>query len=158
MKINYKKFSISILVCLFAGIIGSFFTASSIPNWYSILNKPFFNPPNYIFGPVWTTLYILMGISLYLVWNNKNKKSKNIKSFYKFFAIQLILNALWSLLFFGLKSPLLGFIEIIFLWLFILLSIISSYRISKIASYLLIPYILWVSFATVLNLYILLLN
>lgn len=156
-KINYIKLIASIIICNAAGFIGSIFTFSAIPNWYQTLIKPDFNPPNWIFGPVWTTLYILMGVSLYLIWN-KGIKTKYEKTAIGIFSIQLVLNAIWSILFFGLKSPLYAFIEIIFLWIFIVLSIIYFYKISKPASYLLIPYICWVSFASVLNYFILILN
>jgi translocator protein len=155
VKINYFKLISSIVICQFAGILGSFFTVSSISTWYVTLNKPFFNPPNWIFGPVWITLYLLMGISLYLIWHNNTNDSKPA---WVVFFIQLGLNALWSLLFFGLKSPLLAFIEITFLWLFIVLTILFFYPHSKTASYLLIPYLLWVSFASVLNFSIFYLN
>ncbi len=149
-------FAICILICLSAGFIGSFFTASSIPTWYAGIAKPSFNPPGWIFGPVWTILYVLMGVSLFLV--IKNGFSKKNKTALNYFSVQLILNALWSILFFGLKNPLLAFIEIIFLWFFILMTILSFYKISKWASYLLVPYLLWVSFASVLNYFIWMLN
>ncbi|MGA1197518.1 MAG: TspO/MBR family protein, partial [Candidatus Latescibacterota bacterium] len=148
MNINYFKLIFSIVICQLAGVIGSFFTVSSVSTWYVTLNKPFFNPPNWLFGPVWITLYFLMGISLYLIWNNVDKDTKSARIV---FFIQLGLNTLWSLLFFGLKSPFLAFIEIIVLWLFILLNILFFYQKSKAASYLLIPYFVWVSFASVLN-------
>jgi tryptophan-rich sensory protein len=153
-KIDYFRLISSIIICQLAGIIGSIFTVSSVSSWYATLNKPFFNPPSWVFGPVWTLLYLLMGISLYLIWNNKKRTKKALL----IFGIQLILNSLWSILFFGLQSPLLAFIEIIFLWSAILLSIIYFYRISKVAAYLLVPYILWVSFAAILNLSIFILN
>lgn len=156
-KIDYLKLAASIVICQLAGIIGSFFTAGSVGSWYPTLNKPVFNPPSWVFGPVWIILYLLMGVSLYIVWN-KGIKSKQSKKAVAVFGIQLILNTLWSILFFGLQSPLFAFIEIIFLWAAILLSIIYFYRISKTASYMLIPYILWVSFAAVLNLSLFLLN
>lgn len=152
IKINYWKLIASIIICQLIGIIGSFFTISSVSTWYLTLNKPSFNPPGWIFGSVWTILYLLMGISLYLIWNKKSKTA------IIFFVIQLFLNLSWSILFFGLKSPLLAFIEIILLWLAILLTIIITYKISKPAAYLLIPYILWVSFAIILNLFIVILN
>jgi len=138
-----------ILLCQLPGIIGSYFTASSIPVWYAGLNKPWFNPPNFLFGPVWFTLYVMMGISLYIVWNTKSDMSK--KSAVIIFSVQLVLNALWSVIFFGMKNPGLAFIEIILLWVFILLSIIKFYPVSRKASYILIPYLLWVSYASVLN-------
>ena len=140
----------SIIICQLAGIIGSIFTAPSIPLWYTSLNKPSFSPPNWLFAPVWTTLYLLMGISLFLVWR-KGLKEKDIKIAFAVFIFQLILNSLWSFLFFGLESPFAAFIEIIFLWIAILISIILFSRISKAAAILLIPYILWVGFASVLN-------
>jgi translocator protein len=152
MKKIYKLI-ISIIIPFIASAIGSFFTVSSVSTWYLTLVKPSFNPPSWVFGPVWTLLYLLMGISLYLVWtNNYHKKALT------FFGIQLTLNALWSILFFGLQNPLAAFIEIIFLWTSILITIIYFYKINKSSAYLLIPYILWVSFAAILNLAIVLLN
>lgn len=140
----------SIIICQLAGIIGSIFTAPSIPNWYANINKPSFRPPNWVFAPVWTTLYLLMGIALFLILR-KGLNEKGIKMAIAVFALQLVLNSLWSFLFFGLKSPFAAFIEIIFLWAAILMSIILFFRISRVAGALLIPYILWVSFASVLN-------
>jgi tryptophan-rich sensory protein len=145
---------ISIALCLSAGSIGSLATMPSIPTWYAGLNKPVFNPPNWIFGPVWTILYILMGISLFLLW----QKRKDAKQAIILFLIQLSLNLLWSFMFFGWHWIGLAFVEILFLWLFILLTMIKAYPVSKTASFLLLPYILWVSFASFLNLNIWLLN
>ncbi|MBN2422884.1 tryptophan-rich sensory protein [Candidatus Woesearchaeota archaeon] len=157
VKINYLKLIASIVICQSAGIIGSFFTASSVNTWYLTLNKPSFNPPSWVFGPVWITLYFLMGISLYIIWNNyKNTKKSGLALI--LFSFQLLLNSLWSILFFGLRNPFLAFIEIVLLWTAILLTILYFYRISKTAAYLLIPYILWVSFAAVLNFSIFYLN
>ncbi|MCF7861877.1 tryptophan-rich sensory protein [Candidatus Woesearchaeota archaeon] len=147
----------SIVICQLAGIIGSVFTISSVSTWYQTLNKPFFNPPSWLFGPVWTILYLMMGISLYLVWI-KGIKTKNEKIAVYLFLFQLVLNLLWSILFFGIRSPLFALIEIIILWAVILLTIGYFYRISKPASYLLMPYIAWVSFAAVLNFFIYYLN
>jgi translocator protein len=159
---NIVRLIVSVGVSLLAGAIGSFFTASAIPAWYAGLVKPSFNPPNWLFGPVWTLLYVLMGISLYLVWGkaikNNRKKAAARNAAIMFFFIQLALNALWSILFFGLKMPWLAFFEIILLWSAILAAIIFSYRISKPAAYLLVPYILWVSFASALNFAIWMLN
>lgn len=154
---NIYRFIISILICQLAGIIGSVFTSSSVSTWYSTLNKPLFNPPNWVFAPVWTTLFVLMGIALYLIWK-KGIKTKNFKTAITLFAVQLILNILWSFMFFGLRLPFLAFIEIIILWLAILFTILSFYRISRTAAYLMIPYILWVGFAAVLNYFIFILN
>lgn len=156
-KISWAKLIIAILICQLAGIIGSIFTSSSVDTWYQTLSKPSFTPPGGVIGTVWIILFILMGISLYIVWN-KGTKKKNVKNALWIFGIHLIFNILWSVLFFGLKSPLLAFIEIIILWFLILATILSFYKISKISSYLLIPYILWVSFASYLNLSILRLN
>lgn len=146
-----------ILISEAAGIIGSFFTVSQIPTWYADLNKPFFNPPNFLFGPVWTTLYALMGISAYLIWE-KGIKKESVKNALILFIIQLSLNSLWSIIFFGFQNPGLAFIEIIILWILILKTFISFNKISKPASYLLTPYIAWVTFAAILNFSIYLLN
>lgn len=148
------KIVLAIVVCELAGFIGAIFTTPSIPNWYAFLNKPSFGPPNWIFAPVWTTLFALMGVSLYFLW----EKRKKAKTALIFFAIQLVLNMLWSILFFGLKNPTLALVEIVFLWIFILLTALSSLKISKLAAKLFIPYLLWVSFASFLNLQIVLLN
>lgn len=153
----------SIILCQLAGIIGSVFTVSSISTWYAELTKPTFNPPNWIFGPVWTTLYLLMGISLYLIWRELYSKKKDvnvqkIKSALEFFSLQLIFNILWSIIFFGFKTPFTAFFEIIILWILILLTIINFYKINRTAGILLIPYILWCTFAAVLNLAIAILN
>jgi translocator protein len=157
LKINYWKLITSIVICQLAGFIGSFFTVSSVSTWYLTLNKPIFNPPSWLFGPVWISLYFLMGLSLYLVWN-KGLKSRHSKITISIFGIQLFLNTLWSIIFFGFKLPLIAFIEIIFLWMAILVIIIYFYKMSKTAAYLLVPYILWVSFAAVLNFFIYYLN
>ncbi len=153
--VNWPLLIYAILICQAAGLLGSFFTISSIPTWYAMLTKPFFSPPNFVFGPVWTTLYALMGISLYMVWTSKAKSKHHAV---KLFFIQLGLNTVWSILFFGLKSPSLAFIEIIALWVAIVLTIQAFQKISKVASYLLYPYLAWVSFATILNLSIWILN
>ena len=147
------KLVISIAVCLLAGIIGSVFTTPSIPTWYAALNKPSFNPPNWIFGPVWTTLFILMGIAVNLIWR-EGVERKEVRIALSLFGIQLALNVLWSFLFFGFHSPLYAFMEIIILWSTILLTIIYFWWISKTAGLLLLPYILWVSFAAFLNFFI----
>ena len=144
------KLAISIIICLAAGFIGSIFTNRSIPIWYESLKKPSFNPPGWLFGPVWTALFILMGISLFLIWQ-KGLNYNGVIIALIVFGIQLILNILWSILFFGLRAPLAAFIEIIILWILILMTILIFYPISKTAALLLLPYILWVSFASILN-------
>ena len=157
---NFGKLLVSVIICELAGIIGSIFTTSSVRTWYPTLIKPFFQPPNWLFAPVWTALFLLMGIALFLVWSFDKAQDKLIikKRALKIFFVQLLFNVLWSIMFFGLKSPLLGFIVIIVLWISILMTIIKFFKISKPAGWLLIPYILWVSFATILNLAILILN
>lgn len=150
------KLIVSIIICQAAGLIGTVFTTSSIPDWYAGLKKPSFNPPNWLFGPVWILLYLLMGISLYLVW--KQRDGTETKTALIFFAIQLILNSLWSIIFFGRQQPLLAFFEILILLLFIALTIVKFFPISKVSAYLLLPYLLWVSFASLLNFYIVRLN
>lgn len=151
------KFIISILISEGVGFISTPFTISAIPTWYATLNKPFFSPPNWIFAPVWTALYFLMGMAAYLIWE-KGFKNKKVKEALKFFLIQLALNFVWSLFFFGLHAPLLAFIEIVILWLAILATIKKFHPLSPSAAYLLIPYLLWVSFATILNCAIVVLN
>ena len=148
---NIVKLVICCAVPLLVGIMGSLFmTADTLGNWYANLHKPSFNPPNWIFGPVWTTLYILMGISAFLVWR-KGLENKLVRVALVCFIVQLFLNAIWTPLFFGLHSPLLGLIDIILLLSAIDLTTILFLRISKPAALLLVPYVLWVLFATILN-------
>ncbi|MBD3155567.1 MAG: tryptophan-rich sensory protein [Candidatus Aenigmarchaeota archaeon] len=155
-KNRWVKLVLSIMICQAAGLIGSIFTSQSVNTWYQNIQKPSFNPPSWVFGPVWTTLFLMMGISLYLILIKR--MSKKVKLGIVLFGVQLVLNILWSLFFFGLQDPLLGFIEITILWVFIALTIYQFRKIDKRSSYLLIPYILWVSFAAILNLSIWLLN
>lgn len=150
------KFIISIGVSLGAGAVGSLATVPNIPTWYATLEKPIFNPPNWVFGPVWTLLYILMGISLYLVWTSKSKQSKQLA--YIFFGLQLLLNTLWSIIFFGLQQPWLAVIVIVMLLLAIIATIQAFSKFSRTAALLLAPYVAWVSFATILNLSVAILN
>ena len=152
---KFIKLVVSLSLPFVAGSIGSYFTIPSIDSWYQTLNKPIFSPPDWVFGLAWTILYILMGISFYLIWASKKK---NKKSAIKFFLIQLVLNASWSIIFFGLHNPLLAFINIIVLWIAIYMTIRAFTTPSKTAAYLLYPYLAWVSFATILNLSIVLLN
>jgi benzodiazapine receptor len=156
-RVNLFKLLACVLLCQLAGVIGSVFTASSLENWYLLLEKPAFAPPSWVFFPAWVILYTLMGISLYLVWE-RGSQGQEIKMGLLIFGIQLGLNVLWSFLFFGLKSPYYAFVEIVLLWLAIFLTILKFRKISKTASYLLFPYILWVSFAMLLNYYIWILN
>lgn len=153
---NPAKLIASVVLCELVGTFATPFTISSIPTWYATLNRPSFSPPNWIFGPVWTILYFLMGVSLYLVWDKGLSKKVKIALYY--FGTQLFFNFLWSILFFGIHSPILGLVDIVMLWILIILTIQKFLPISKPAAYLLIPYLLWVSFATVLNLAIVILN
>ena len=151
------KLVISIIVCQCAGLIGSVFTMSAIPTWYATLQKPPFTPPNWLFAPAWITLYLLMGISAFIIWR-RGLDNRWVKQALIIFLIQLILNALWSVAFFGLESPLYGVIVIAALWVAILLTILKFFKVSSGAAVLMLPYILWVTFAAVLNVSIWVLN
>jgi len=151
------KFIVCLAVTFSAAFIGSLFTREAVPDWYANLNKPSFTPPNWLFGPVWTILYLLMAISAFIVWQ-KGLAKPAVRIALTFYLIQLILNSLWSVIFFGLKLPLPAFIEILMLWLAICFTILAFARVSILAVLLLLPYILWVSFAAVLNFSIWLLN
>jgi len=155
-KINWGRLSLSIFIPLVAGFLGSFFTGSGVKTWYLVINKPSWNPPSWLFAPVWTTLFILMGIALYIVWSQK--MSDQVKAALRIFAAQLFLNVLWSVFFFGMGNFWLAFVEIIILWAFILVTIMRFFKINRTAGWLLVPYILWVSFASFLNLTIASLN
>lgn len=152
MKINNTfKFIISIVACQLAGVIGAIFTIPSIQSgWYAELAKPALNPPSWIFGPVWTVLYFLMGVAVFLVWK-KGFEKREVKIALMVFDTQLLLNIFWSIIFFGWRSPGWAFVEIIFLWFTILAVIIMFAKISRPAAWLLAPYIIWVSFAGYLN-------
>ena len=157
MKIkDILKLVASIFLCQLAGFLGFLFTTPSIPTWYETLKKPFFTPPNWIFSPVWISLYVLMGISLFMVWRRNDHQE--FKTALIFFFIQLILNILWSISFFGLRSPFLGLIDIVLLWIAILLTIQNFFKVSKAAGWLLFPYLLWISFAVELNFSLWILN
>ena len=140
---------VSILIAQLAGFIGSFFTVSSVNTWYLDIAKPVWNPPSWIFGPVWVTLYILMGIAAYMIWRKRN--SSNVKLALSVYGVHLVLNALWSIIFFGLQNPGLAFIEILVLLVFILGTMFLFWRINRWAAILLLPYLGWVSFASFLN-------
>jgi benzodiazapine receptor len=144
------KLIVSLIICQLAGFVGSLFTTPSIPTWYASLAKPSFTPPNWVFSPVWISLFVLMGISLFLLWE-KTLHYPGVRTALFWFAVQLGLNILWSILFFGLKSPFFALIEIIVLWIAIFLTILKSLRVSKLAGVLLIPYLIWVGFAAGLN-------
>ncbi|TDE45455.1 tryptophan-rich sensory protein [Flavobacterium rhamnosiphilum] len=140
-----------VVTCLAIGYFSGMVTKSSIETWYPTLIKPSFNPPNWIFAPVWSMLYVMMGVAAGLVWDRIEAEKEVVKKALVFFAIQLALNALWSYLFFGLHNPMLAGLEIIVLWLMIFETYIQFAKINKIAGYLMLPYLAWVSFAAVLN-------
>ena len=144
------KIVLVVLVCVSIGYLSGMVTRDSITTWYPTLVKPIFNPPNWIFAPVWTLLYIMMGIAAGLVWTS-DFDEKMVKKALGFFAIQFGLNALWSYLFFGLHNPLLALAEIILLWLMLFETYNQFKKIDKTTGLLLLPYLAWVSFATILN-------
>ncbi|MBA2612155.1 MAG: tryptophan-rich sensory protein [Bacteroidetes bacterium] len=146
---KYLKLALCILTPLLIGAVADIATATSIDGWFVELNKPIFNPPNYLFGPVWTFLYILMGISLFLIMQTPKVYAR--RRAIVIFVIQLFLNFCWSFLFFKFHLLCLAFIEIIVIWLSIITMIYAFKKINKTAAYLQIPYLLWVSFASVLN-------
>jgi benzodiazapine receptor len=145
------RISALVLTCLAVGYFSGIVTRSATTTWYPTIIKPSFNPPNWIFAPVWSLLYALMGVAAGLVWHRIDHEKEAVKKALIFFAVQLGLNALWSVLFFGLKNPLLAGIEIIILWLMIYETYTKFAKINTISGYLFIPYLLWVSFALVLN-------
>jgi len=158
MKLNNLfKLVIAIAVSELVGIIGSVFTISAIPTWYAGLVKPALNPPAWVFGPAWTTLYALMGVSLFLVWKQHSSILENVRMLRMWkigiaaFFVQLSLNSVWSIIFFGLQNPGWALVDIVLLWLAIVWTMVVFYKISKPAAYLLVPYLLWVSFASYLN-------
>ncbi|WP_298222094.1 TspO/MBR family protein [Flavobacterium sp.] len=148
---KYLKISIVVVTCIAVGFLSGQATQSSVTTWFPTLVKPVFNPPAWVFAPVWSTLYIMMGIAAGLVWSRIDFEREVVRKALIFFAIQLALNALWSILFFGLRNPFLAMIEIVLLWLMIYETYIKFVKIDKIAGYLFIPYLFWVSFASVLN-------
>lgn len=157
MQKDLYKLIVSVSLCLFVGFAGSLVTFPSITTWYATLHKPTFSPPNWIFAPVWTFLYICMGIASYLIWQ-KGIKKKTVVFALKLFGMQLILNFLWSIIFFGFHSPVVALIDILLLLMTIFMTTRAFFPINKYAALLLIPYLLWVSFAAILNLAIVLLN
>ena len=148
-KSKIFKLIVSLDLPLGLGAIAGLFTANAVPAWYATLNRPSFNPPSWVFGPVWTTLYLLMGFSLFLIWIQSPDKKRNTAIFV--FFLQQTLNFAWSFLFFYFNMIGLALIEIILLWICILIMIVLFYRIKPLAAYINIPYLLWVTFASVLN-------
>ena len=148
---KYTRIAVFVATCIAVGYLSGIVTRSSVVTWFPTLIKPSFNPPGWLFAPVWSFLYVLMGVAAGLVWNRIENDRPNVRKALVYFIIQLALNALWSLLFFGLKNPLLALVEIVLLWLMIYETYLKFIKIDKIVGYLFVPYILWVSFATVLN-------
>ena len=147
---NWQKLVAAILICEGAGALGAVFTTPAIATWYATLAKPAWNPPSWLFAPVWTTLFVLMGIALYLIWRTDLTKIEEREAFWLFLA-HLLVNVLWSVVFFGLHSPGLGVVVILILLGYIIYLITRFWPINRTAAWLLVPYALWVSFATVLN-------
>jgi tryptophan-rich sensory protein len=157
MKLHVGKLIVSIIVCQLAGLIGGLWTKEAVRTWYQTIEKPGFTPPGWVFGPVWILLYLLMGIALYLVW--QSAAAPTVKTIaLAVFGVQLVLNALWSYFFFYSQNPRAGFIEIVILWIFIVLTIFLFYGIHKGAAMIMLPYLLWVTFAAYLNYAIWMLN
>lgn len=154
---SVPKLAATVLLCVILGSLGSLVTITGPGSWYALLQKPFFTPPGWVFAPMWITLFVLMGIALYLVWESGPSR-REVQIAIDVFGVQFVLNVLWSFLFFGLKSPLLGLLDIIILWWLILATIVTFYRVRKGAAYLLLPYLAWVSIATALNASIYFLN
>jgi translocator protein len=154
---NVTKFLLSVVGCEAVGIISIPITSAAIPTWYANLEKPFFSPPNWIFGPVWTVLYFLMGVSLFLIWKAKGKKQLKFTAL-TYFSIQLLLNLIWTPIFFGIQSPIVALVVIMLLLFFVFRTMQTFAKISQTAAWILLPYLLWISFATVLNASIVFLN
>jgi tryptophan-rich sensory protein len=158
MKINnFSKCFIAIVLVEGVGILSGFLTSASVTTWYIGLEKPALNPPSWIFGPVWTMLYLLMAIAAFLIWK-KGLQNKEVKVALILFIFQLVLNFFWSIIFFYLHNPAWAFVEIVVLWLTIIATIFVFFKVNRLAAYLLLPYILWVSFAAYLNYGIWMLN
>ena len=151
------KLLVSLIACQLAGVVGSVFTTKAIPTWYAALEKPAFTPPNWLFAPAWITLYVLMGVSAFFIWRG-GLGNRPVRISLIVFLVQLVLNALWSVIFFGLESPLYGIVVIVLLWIAILVTMLRFFKLSTTAGVLLIPYLLWVTFATALNVSIYILN
>ncbi len=150
LKKKLTNIIISVSICLLIGFLSSFATQSSVNTWYATLEKPFFNPPNWLFAPVWSILYVLMGVSAGIVWS-KGMHHIWVKTALYHFGFQLLLNAAWSIVFFGLREPFWAFMVIVMLLILLGLTIRWFHVVNKIAAYLLVPYFLWVCFASALN-------
>lgn len=157
MKIKFLPLILFIAVTQLAGFLGAVFTTSAIPTWYQNINKPAFTPPGWVFAPVWTILYLMMAVAVYLVWLQR-ETTPDFQTAFVLFFIQLALNSLWSILFFGLQDPLAALIEIVVLWVALVLTIWNFYKINTWAAVLLLPYLIWSTFAAFLNYSIVVLN
>jgi translocator protein len=148
-KTNLLKLLLSLILPLGLGSIAGIFTADAVPEWYAALNRPSFNPPNWIFGPVWTALYILLGISFFLIWKQPAKKERNFAIM--MFLLQLLLNFGWSFIFFYFNMIGFALVEIILLWISIVIMMVLFYKIKPVAAFINVAYLIWVTFATILN-------
>lgn len=153
---KWLSLPVLMLICMSAGGLGAFATTSEIGTWYRTIAKPSWNPPDSVFGPVWTTLYLMMGFSAWLVWIRAARGQAALPM--GMFAVQLLLNTAWSFIFFGMHQMGWAFVEIVILWAAIIATMLVFTRVSRLAAALLVPYLLWVSFASVLNLTIWRLN
>ena len=157
MKIHWKELILSLFICFLPALFGSLFMIGTIDSWYASLNKPWFTPPNWVFGPVWTALYLLIGISLYLIWISRTNTFRKTTAL-SFFGIQLVLNALWTPVFFSAQSIPFSLIIIFALDIIVIITLWRFYELEKRAGYLLIPYLTWLCIATLLNLSVFILN
>jgi tryptophan-rich sensory protein len=148
-KHKFLGLILSLVICFAASGIGALFTTPQIDGWYATLNRPSIAPPNWVFGPVWTLLYLMMAVAAWVVWKKDGMRQAALPL--TLFGVQLVLNVLWSVLFFGMENPFLAFLEIVILWLFILATTIAFFRESRVAGGLMVPYLCWVTFAAVLN-------
>lgn len=155
-KHTWLSLGVFILLCLAVEVFASYWTNQSVLTWYPLLNKPSWTPPSWVFGPVWTILYVMIAIAGWIIYKAEHSPQRSIALI--FYGAQLVLNFLWSFLFFSLRSPILGLIDILLLSFLIILTIISAWRVRPLASILLIPYLIWVMYATTLNAGIWLLN
>ncbi len=148
---KYVRIAVVVITCMLVGYLSGIVTRESVTTWYPTLEKPFFNPPNWVFAPVWSLLYVMMGVAGGMVWSQLETNEKAVKKGFMYFLIQLALNALWSYIFFGLHNLFLALVEIVLLWLMIYETWFIFRGINKKAGWLMVPYLVWVSFATVLN-------
>jgi len=152
---HWSKLFTSFIISYLAGFVGSLCMSASSLAWYATLSKPSFAPPAWVFGPVWVVLYALIGIALFRVWTSHDARSKGAM---RLFGLNIALNALWPLLFFGMRSPGLGYVEIVVLWVSLAVLVIDTWKFDRVASVLLIPYLLWITIASILNFFVWFIN